>query len=225
MGQEELKWVEGYEGIYVITSTGKLYSMTRRDSLFRVWDGGEVKVARDGGGYKFAVLYKNGKGHGYKIHRLVASAFIPNPDNKPCVDHIDGNKENNNVTNLRWCTHKENMNNPITLAHQRDIVDKTIHLGKDNPFSRRVGQYNANGDLIAEYASIGEATRRTGIGHTLIQRCAKGVHLSAGGYIWKYLSEAKCKMPEGKHQAFNKQPIEQYDKDADAVVMMTMHSA
>lgn len=217
MEEEKLKWVKGYEGIYIITSYGRLYSMTRRDALCRVWDGGEIKVNVDGAGYRFVVLYRNGKGQNKKIHRLVAEAFIPNEENKPCIDHINGNKSDNRVCNLRWCTHKENMNNPITLSHCEEIVGKTIHLGKDNPFSRKVGQYNTNDDLIAEYNSVGEASRMTGISAHAIQKCAKGLQLSTAGYIWKYLSEAKCKMPEGKHEAFNKKRIAQYGKDGTLI--------
>ena len=65
-------------------------------------------------GYFFVSLFQNGKNKIFLLHRLVAEAFIPNPDNKPCIDHINGDKTDNRVENLRWCTYKENMNNPIT---------------------------------------------------------------------------------------------------------------
>lgn len=69
---------------------------------------------------------------GILLHRIVASLFIPNPENKPCVDHIDTNKHNNNVTNLRWCTYSENMYNPITRKRNSD-TQKGLHAGEKNP--------------------------------------------------------------------------------------------
>lgn len=65
-------------------------------------------------GYWFVILCKEGKTYSRLIHRLVAEAFIPNPDNKPCIDHINGNRQDNSIENLRWCTYEENNNNPIT---------------------------------------------------------------------------------------------------------------
>lgn len=65
-------------------------------------------------GYLFVSLFQDGKNKIFLLHRLIAEAFIPNPDGKPCIDHINGDKTDNRVENLRWCTHEENMNNPIT---------------------------------------------------------------------------------------------------------------
>ncbi|MBR2558612.1 MAG: HNH endonuclease [Methanobrevibacter sp.] len=68
-------------------------------------------------GYLFVSLYQNGKNKMFLLHRLVAEAFIPNPENRPCVGHYDCNRTNNNVENLYWCTQQENMNNPITIKN------------------------------------------------------------------------------------------------------------
>ena len=120
---EKKKWVEGYEGLYWITTTGRVISADRYDRFNRKV-GGEVKMHLAGSGYPFVSLYKNGKGKQRYIHRLVAEAFIPNPDNKPCVDHIDNCKTNNVVTNLRWVTYKENANNEITRAKMLQDTSK-----------------------------------------------------------------------------------------------------
>ena len=77
------------------------------------------KTYIDKDGYLFVVLFRNKSNVIYRVHKLVANAFIPNPDNKPCVDHIDTNKLNNNVDNLRWVTQKENCNNPLTKLHRK----------------------------------------------------------------------------------------------------------
>lgn len=66
---------------------------------------------------------------GEPVHRIIATIFIPNPDNKPCIDHIDGNKQNNRVENLRWTTHKENVNNPVT---KQKMIDNHCHLKGEN---------------------------------------------------------------------------------------------
>lgn len=137
MEKEELKWIEGYEDYYIITNIGRVFSMTRRDKLFREQGGGEVKLHNTGSGYLFITLYKNGKGKQFNIHRLVAKHFVPNPDNKPCVDHINGIKTDNRACNLRWCTHKENSNNPVTREYMKSIVDKTRIVGEKNSFSKK----------------------------------------------------------------------------------------
>ena len=91
--------VVGYEGLYEVTDTGEVWSI--RSKKFMTLSTGKDGVVR-------VSLSCNGKDRAYTVHRLVATAFIHNPENKPQIDHIDGNKQNNRVTNLRWCTNAEN---------------------------------------------------------------------------------------------------------------------
>lgn len=97
--------IKGFEN-YQITDDGRVWS--KRNKMYLSTN------RKDGNGYPQVVFYRDGKQFPIDIHRLVAKAFIDNPDNKPCIDHIDANKENNKVENLRWCTYKENMANPLT---------------------------------------------------------------------------------------------------------------
>lgn len=96
-----MKDIENYEGLYAITEDGKLWSY-RRKKFLRIQDNGI--------GYKICTLYKNGKATMYYIHRIVAQAFIPNPNNWPQINHKDENPANNRVENLEWCTQEYNNN-------------------------------------------------------------------------------------------------------------------
>lgn len=119
----EVKPIEGYEGIYSVSNTGQVFS----HNYLRTGQKREMKLKKDNEGYFLVGLYQDGKQKWHKVHRLVLEAFIPNPDNKLYCDHIDTNKANNHVSNLRWCTRKENMNNPLTLKKMSDAQKgKTI---------------------------------------------------------------------------------------------------
>lgn len=134
--------IEGYEGLYAITDDGKVWSYHKKHYK----DLQEYQKT----GYKFVTLFKNSKGKIHLIHRLVAEAFIPNHENKTCIDHINTIRTDNRVENLRWCTHKENANNILTKKHLSDSrkgiklseetkqkmseSHKGKYLGKKNPF-------------------------------------------------------------------------------------------
>ena len=100
------KDVPGYVGLYQVSNYGNVKSILYNKILKSCWRNSKKE-------YKTVYLSNCNKRKTFSIHRLVAAAFIPNPNNKPCVDHIDGNRLNNHVDNLRWATHLENNNNPI----------------------------------------------------------------------------------------------------------------
>ncbi len=134
---EEWKDIPGYFGLYIISNMGRIMRVPGWD----VVKGSEIvkgkirhyerqrivklrilKPSIDRDGYHRISLSKNGKAKIFTVHRLVVMAFIPNPENKPEIDHINGNKQDNRVENLRWVTHKENINNPITLERFRKAI-------------------------------------------------------------------------------------------------------
>lgn len=104
-----MKWkkIEGYEN-YLVSSNGDV----KNDKTGRI-----LKKYRNKKGYETVNLYKNGKMKTFQVHRLVAMAFIPNPIGLPCIDHINTIRNDNRAENLKWCTHKENSNNPLTLEN------------------------------------------------------------------------------------------------------------
>ena len=119
-------------------------------------------------GYIIVGLDKNQ----YSLHRLIALTFLENPENKPVVNHIDGNKTNNDLSNLEWCTIAENNQH-------------AIDTGLKQCYKRKIGQYSIDGELVKEFNSIVEATNETGI--TSIKQVLYGKQNTAGGFIWKYL--------------------------------------
>ena len=136
-------------------------------------------------GYCIVRLRKNGDTFALYVHRLVAEAFIPNPENKPCVNHIDGNKHNNCVSNLEWNTYSENN------LHAYSVLDRKApwrnKKGKDFPLSKIVLQIK-NGRIIAEFNGTREASRCTGFSSSGISACCNGStrYSHVGGYKWKY---------------------------------------
>ena len=125
-------------------------------------------------GYLEVYLRLPGSKKTYKIHRLVAEAFIPNPDNLPQINHIDENKENNIVSNLEWCTAEYNLNYG---SHNKKI---------SQALKRKVFQYSKDGILLAEFNSQTEAAKLTGSKQGGISDCIRGKIKTHNGYIWKY---------------------------------------
>lgn len=127
-------------------------------------------------GYPVVSLQRDGKQYLRTVHILLARTFIPNPLNRMQVNHIDGNKTNYALSNLEWCTSKENMNHArLTGLHTSD-GDKAVK------------QFTLKGDFVCRYKSISEASRCTGINRCAIGKVAKGVprYRTAGGFVWRY---------------------------------------
>ena len=155
------KDVKGYEGLYLISSDGDVISL-KHDQPKTLKAG---LRGRDGLFYEFVSLSKNGENKNFSVHRLVAEAFLENEDCLPEVNHKDKNTLNNCVENLEWCTKQYNI---------------------DYSKSKRVEQFE-DGEKIAEYKSIAEASRQTGIKRTAINNNLTGWSETAGGYVWKYV--------------------------------------
>lgn len=167
--------IPDYEGHYQVSNLGRVRSLNRyinhKDHKVQYVTGRLInyhKVRQ----YFQVRLSMNGTTKQYYIHRLVMLTF--NGYSKLCVDHIDGNTENNRLSNLRYVTYKENSNNPITLRRLRSICSKYII------------QYDLNDNIINEYNSITEAHNKTDVAKSQICWACKGKYETAGGYKWKY---------------------------------------
>ena len=179
--------IEGYEGLYQVSNLGRVMSYARKGN----WKNRILNGSFDKNGYILVLLYKNNKTQCKKVHRLVAQAFIPNIENKPQVNHIDGNKENNNVNNLEWVTNKENSihawKTGLQHKHKGAFLGKS---GKEHNKSKKVLQINRNTkEIITIHYGTWEASRRTNVSQKSICNCCNNKQKTAGGYIWKYKEE------------------------------------
>lgn len=129
MLSEEWRPVRGFSKYYAISSWGRVKSLKRRVhrrwGTFRWHHERILKPGTDGGGYLYVGMGKNDKRKNHKIHRLVLKAFVPNPKNKKCGNHIDGVKANNFVDNLEWATHSENTQHAVRLGLFRSSGGKS----------------------------------------------------------------------------------------------------
>ena len=190
MKNEIWRDIKGYEGLYQISNLGRVKSLGRKSySNVCLKDKILNPALECKNGYKRVCLCKDGKEKRIKVHRLVAQAFIPNPDNKPIINHKDGNKINNSVENLEWCTYKENAQHAIKtgLIDTEKRISNMKKIGKRSYKNncRKIKQYDLNGIFIKEWSSLKEASLEMKIINTSISNCIKGRSKSAGGYIWK----------------------------------------
>ena len=177
---EEWKDIKGYEGLYQVSNEGKVRSLIKNK---------ELKQHLDKSGYYKVVFYnpKTKKHTNQIVSRLVANAFIPNPENKPCVDHINTIRTDNKVENLRWVNWKENSNNELTIqklyGHKRSC--------------KKVFQYNLEGKLVGEYESTKKAAEAVNGTSAGVSYCCTGGFYSSlrkryykcneyKGYRWSY---------------------------------------
>lgn len=183
MNKEIWKDISGYEEMYQVSNLGNVKSLTReitnRNAKQQIKE--RLLKQNDKGGYLFVVLSKGGKIKSFAVHRLVAEAFIPNPENKLQVSHLDENPLNNNALNLAWATAKENCN----YGKRNERVFKA---GVVRP--SKVSMYSKDGVFIKKFNSLCEAGLYIGKGknHSAISACARGKRKTAYGFIWKYIN-------------------------------------
>lgn len=196
--QEIWKDVSGFEGYYQVSNFGNVRSVDRYvrskgKPTFR--KGTCMKLQVNHKGYYSVILHKESKAYPKVIHRLVATAFIPNPDNLPQVNHKDTNKKNNEVSNLEWCTNQENQTHakangcygPFTQK-QYETVNRNLQKARKARL-KSVIQMDVNFNKIREFRSIKEAERETGVNNSKICACCKERRNTAGGFRWKYKEE------------------------------------
>ena len=179
MKNEVWKDIKGYEGLYQVSNLGRIKSLekfnktnifdesigyTRKEKILKPYFRSNLKQ------YLVVCLYKNKKGKLFSVHRLVAENFIENKEKYKEVNHIDGNKTNNNVVNLEWCNRKQNSIHSVNNGLQKTM---------------EVGQYDMNNNLIKIYFNARRAELETKIYH--ISDCCKNKRKTAGGYIWKHV--------------------------------------
>ena len=187
--------IPGYEGKYRVSSFGRVKHLAHYDTLNRYWeeyitDGFDVPKGWNYVSRKVN-LSLNGKNKQVYVSHLVAEAFIPNPDNKPEVDHIDTNPRNNCAWNLRWVTKKENSNNPLTKIHQRNAAQIRVtqypnpNKGKASPNRKKIIQKDLKGNVIKIWDCIRLAAETLDISAPDISNCVNNHRKTAGGYIWQ----------------------------------------
>ena len=178
--EEVWKDIPGYEGRYFASNFGRIKSRNiqhKQDYILSQINGR--------GGYLIINIIENGKHVQHSVHQLVASAFIPNPENKPQVNHIDGDKKNNRVDNLEWVTAKENVAHAIRtgLANHHGMKGK---FGALNHCSKPVFQFSKSGELIKRWDCISEAARFYNHKPCQIINVCAGRLKTCAGFIWRY---------------------------------------
>ena len=161
--KEEWRDIVDYEGLYQVSNLGRVRSLITNKIL---------KQQKDKNGYLFVGIRKNGKRKFKKIHRLVAEAFLDNPNNLPEVNHKDENKTNNVVSNLEYCDHKYNTNYGTRNIRSKISQSKTVVAYK-------------NGVEVLRFSSTAEA-QRNGYNSGNISCCCRGIYNQYKGFKWKY---------------------------------------
>lgn len=180
---ETWKDIEGYEGLYQVSSFGRVRSIDRSIYVTNKYGGVHLQsfngcilaIGHNNKGYCQVNLNKNKRVRRFLVSRLVAKAFIPNEANLPCVNHKDQNINNNSSDNLEWCT------------QQYNVMYNNAHILRGVKFSKPIEQLTLDGKHVAFFQSSMEAERLCGYSHGHIRDAIIGVYKQYKGYRWRYI--------------------------------------
>lgn len=174
----------GYENLYKVSNLGRVMSLNYNNTH----SPHIMALTKSSTGYLHVQLYKNKKPRTFNVHRLVADAFIKAVSFAEEINHIDGNKENNSVSNLEWVTKSENQLHSLKLGLHSPSPNKN-RFGKDNPSSKSILQYDKSGNFIRRWDSVSDAARFFNVRPSTISICLTGRRPSMCGYKWLYETE------------------------------------
>lgn len=186
---ENWKSIDGYEGLYTCSDSGqvkalaRMISRRRKNDYHSYWkDEKLMSPAPHDKGYLKIKLLKKGEAKSFFIHRIIAVAFIPNPENKPQVNHINGIKADNRIENLEWCTASDNLKHAYNTGLQPK--DRNIKRISDSPNAIPVYQYDMSGNLIRQWGSLFEAHLTGLYNKSGISECCSGKRSHHKNYKW-----------------------------------------
>lgn len=196
---EQWKDIKGYEGLYRVSNLGRVKGLNRVDSIGRKVIGGIMRSSNDKDGYKLITLCKKAKRTTYKVHRLVAQAFIPNPNDLPQINHIDEDRTNNCIENLEWCTSQYNNNygdrTKNSVAHNNYKTIARIESLNKMHDSHKTPIYGFYEDRVIWFDSVKTARRFmeniTNHKVTNISNVLTGRHKVCFGWTFKYAYEVE----------------------------------
>lgn len=190
--KETWKWIDGYKNMYQVSSLGHVRSVDRyvycevSPNKLQHLCGKILKQGYNHKGYPIVYLSKDGKQKTITVHRLVAQAFIDNPLKLPQVNHIDGNKTNNQVDNLEWCDNSYNQKH----AHDNGLFpsyEETVGWGRP---AKPVAMLDFNTkEILRIFKTLSSAGREMGINQANIRSVCVGKRNHAGGYAWKFIEK------------------------------------
>lgn len=189
--EEIWKDIPGYEGLYQVSNLGRVKSLNTIinckgangiDTHLR--KGRVLKQCLDSKGYYFVGLSKNSIVKFKRIHKLMMDVFVPNVNKLPCINHKDGNKLNNTLDNLEWCTYSWNTKEAFRLGLNKSATKGKY--GKDISYCKPIMQFSKDGTLIKEWASATEVKHELGYQDNNIRAVCRGVRKYAHGYVWKF---------------------------------------
>lgn len=187
------KDIASFEGVYQVSNVGRVKSLPRRvkspirNNPYIIRKERILKLGTNELGYKRVRLQIGDRDEQWIVHRIVAIAFIPNPENYPIINHIDSNPSNNHFLNLEWCTQSHNIKHAFRMGRKKapDFFFKPEY-GRNNPASKQVRQLSLSGEFIKEWDCVSYIQRDLGFCRPNICAVCKGKALTAYGYKWEY---------------------------------------